>query len=321
MMTRRTPFVAALALTALAVAACDSAALPETVPPVEVHTWTSGGEGFDTHSHWIDTGAEVVVFDAQFTPALAEAVLADIQATTDSPVRYVVVTHPNPDKFNGAPVFQAAGAVLVASEATAAAMPGVHAYKEAYFVGAGMFEAGSYPALPQVDLTFSGSLTLDTAVPVTLTELSSPGVTSTQTVAVAGNAVFAGDLTAGQAHAWLEGAILDGVATPYIDGWLAALDELAALAPAGAVLYPGRGAILPVQKAAPAQQDYLRTADRIVADYVAGLDEPLAALTGPDAGSHYAALTAELEAAFPAYDLGYLVTYGVYGLALQHAAQ
>ena len=39
-------------------------------------------------------------------------------------------------------------------------MPGVHAYKEAYFVGVGMFPAGQYPALPTVDQAFSGELDL-----------------------------------------------------------------------------------------------------------------------------------------------------------------
>jgi hypothetical protein len=33
-----------------------------------------------------------------------------------------VITHPNPDKFNGAPAFQAAGATMIASEATVEAL-------------------------------------------------------------------------------------------------------------------------------------------------------------------------------------------------------
>ena len=44
-----------------------------------------------------------------------------------------------------------------------------------------------------------------------------------------------------------------------------------------------------------------------------------AALTGPDAGTHWAALTKAAEKAFPGYDLGFMVTYGVYGLALARA--
>lgn len=284
-----------------------------------VDSYTSGAAGFDTTTWWVDTGSEVVVFDAQFTPELAESVLAEIEATTDSPVRYLVITHPNPDKFNGAPVFQAAGAQVVASQATAEAMPGVHAYKEAYFVGAGMFEAGAYPALPQVDLTFSDSLSLALdAGTVTLHELSHPGVSSTQTVAQIEGGVFVGDLVASGTHAWLEGGIVDGIAVPTIADWIEALEEVEDLAGPGATVYPGRGAPGLAGEVLRAQQDYLRSLDSIVADYVGGLSDPMAAFTGDDAGLHYAELTAAAEAAWPDLALSYLVTYGVYGLVFDH---
>ena len=70
-------------------------------------TFTSDAAGFDTHSFWLDTGREVVVFDAQFTAARAEKLIAEIRSKTSHPIRFVVVTHPNPDKFNGAAAFQA----------------------------------------------------------------------------------------------------------------------------------------------------------------------------------------------------------------------
>jgi len=299
---------------------CDSVDTPALAPAPTVHTFTSAADGFDTHTYWIDTGEEVVVFDAQFTPALAAEMLGEITAATDSPVRYLVITHPNPDKFNGASVFQDAGAQVVASEATAAAMPGVHAYKEAYFVGVGMFTPETYPSLPTVDVTFSEAMVLGTAVPVSLSVLDSPGVAATQTVAQVGDAVFVGDLVAGRAHAWLEGAIVDGGPRPDISGWVSALGELAELAP-GTTVYPGRGAALPVADAVAEQQDYLQDADEVVSSYVGSLSDPAAALGGAEAGDHYAAITAEMEAAYPEHALSYLVTYGVYGLALQHAAE
>ena len=281
-----------------------------------LNPWTSGADGFDTTSYWTETADGVVVFDAQFTPDIAAAMLADIRAETDAPIAAVVVSHPNPDKFLGAPVFQAEGAELVASEATADALPEVWAYKEAYFVGAGMFTEESFPALPTVDRTFSGELTLDQGG-ITLVELEHAGVSSTQTVAVVGDDLVVGDLVAGAAHAWLEGGIVDGAPSPDLAGWSDALDELPALG-AGSV-YPGRGQVQAVDVAVSQQQAYLSTMDGLVADYVAGLDDPMAALTGEDAGAHYAEITSLAEAAFPSYDLSYLVTYGVYGLALQHA--
>ena len=72
--------------------------------------FTSDAAGFDTHSFWLDTGREVVVFDAQFTEELAGKLIAEIRSKTPHPIRFVVVTHPNPDKFNGAAAFQAIGA-------------------------------------------------------------------------------------------------------------------------------------------------------------------------------------------------------------------
>lgn len=287
-------------------------------PAAEVHTFTSGADGFDTSTYWIDTGEQVVVFDAQFTPALAEAMLAEIRALTDSPIGYVVVTHPNPDKFNGATVFQAEGATLVASEATAAAMPGVHAYKQAYFVGAGMFTEESYPALPTVDLTFTGELALDGA-DVRLVELDHGGVSSTQTVAILESGVIAGDLFANEAHAWLEGGIVDGAPTPDLAGWHAALDEVAALS--DAAVYPGRGVAQPMADAVAAQHAYLDAADAAVRAVLSGLADPAEALRGPDASLHYAAMADALSAEFPSYQFPYLINYGVYGLALQIAAE
>jgi len=299
--------------------------VPEEGASVEVNAFVSDASGFDTSTYWVDTGAEVIVFDAQFTPSLAEEMLAEIKAATANPVRYVVVTHPNPDKFNGATVFQAAGAKLVASEATAAAMPGVHDYKEAYFVGAGAFGEGEYPRLPEVDVTFSGelSLALDGDVGVTLYELSSPGVSSTQTVAVAGDAdaasVFVGDLVAHKAHAWLEGGIVDGLPRPDLGLWIDALDELDGLADSEAAVYPGRGESGALGQVVNQQQAYLETMDALVGDYVLGLTDAAGDLTGDASGDHYAAITAEAEAAYPTYGLSYLVTYGVYGLALTKA--
>src|SRR5678816_4049427 len=50
-------------------------------------TFTSDAAGFDTHSFYYDTGKEVVVFDAQFTPDLARQLIAQIHGETTSPIR------------------------------------------------------------------------------------------------------------------------------------------------------------------------------------------------------------------------------------------
>ena len=231
-----------------------------------------------------------------------------------------MITHPNPDKFNGAPAFQEAGAAVIASQATADALPGVHEYKKAGFVGMGMFTEETYPEQATVDETFTGThtLALGDGKTVELAELSEPGVSSTQTVALIPelNALIVGDLVHHQLHAWLEGGIVDGQATPTIDGWIADLQELEerfAGEPEPTV-YGGRGEPAPFSEAVAEQIAYLETADQIVTDYVAGLGDRADELSGEQAGEHYAAIQAELEEAFPDYAFPDMISFSVYGL-------
>lgn len=309
----RTLAITLTLLPTLALAACTD---EEPAPAPELYTFTSDQNGFDTHSYYLDTGAEVVVFDAQFTPALAEALVEDIRKNTDSPIRYLVVTHPNPDKFNGASVFRALGAEVVASKATADAIPSVHAYKRSYFIDvAGMFTEETYPAQAEIDTTFDDQLVLDldADVEVRLQVLDNAGVSSTQTVASipALNALVVGDLVHHRAHAWLEGGIVDGAPRPDLASWRAALDELSDFG--DATVYPGRGTPAPVAEAVPAQQDYLAQVENITRDYI---DEHGAdALLGSDAATHHAAISERIAAAFPQHALPYMTQYSIYGLA------
>jgi glyoxylase-like metal-dependent hydrolase (beta-lactamase superfamily II) len=113
----------------------DQAIAAEDATPVtgasggRLYTFDSGEAGFFTKTSFYDTSEEVVAFDAQFTPEMAEHAIAWLRTQTDSPLTHLVITHPNPDKFNGAPAFQEAGATVIAFQATAAAIPGVHDYK------------------------------------------------------------------------------------------------------------------------------------------------------------------------------------------------
>jgi glyoxylase-like metal-dependent hydrolase (beta-lactamase superfamily II) len=314
--------------TAATVVACG-ASTPELRPAaaLEVHTFTSDTGGFDTHSFWIDTGKEVVVFDGQFTPALADQVIAEVRAHTTSPIRWLVVTHPNPDKFNGAPRFQAAGAKVVASKATADAIAGVHAYKKDFFVEiAKQFTNETYPAQATVDVTFDDhlELPLQGAAHVTLTRLAHAGVSSTQTVAFVpeaapGGALFVGDLVHHGAHAWLEGGIVDGAAHPDLAAWASALDELTRF-PTTTTVYGGRGEAVRVAAAVAAQQAYLTLASTTVDQYLASLGAKRAELDDPArAQAHYAALQQRLAQAMPERKLSYLVLYGIYGLVQARA--
>ena len=100
----------------------------------KVIEFTSNANGFNTKTIFYEGKNEVIAFDAQFTPELARKSIEYLRKFTSKPISYLVITHPNPDKFNGASVFQNEGAKVVASRATKLAIPEVHAYKKYFFV-------------------------------------------------------------------------------------------------------------------------------------------------------------------------------------------
>ena len=286
----------------------------------EVHVFTSGSAGFNTNSCWYDDGREVTVIDTQFTPALAEQLVADITRRTTSPITRVIVTHPSPDKFNALSVFHRLGATSIAAKKTAAAIAGVDAYKRYFWTTiAKAFTAETYPVVEPVRQTFSGTLTIRllSGETLTLSELAQPGVASNQVVVRvdATGDLIVGDLVAYKTHAWLEGGIVDGQPRPDLMGWKA---DLAALLTLGSgKIYGGRGPAGPLAAVVAEQTAYLDRADAIVTRYVAALGANSGELRDPaTASAHFAAIQAEFAAAFPEYALPDLIGYGVYGLAL-----
>src|SRR5688572_4643558 len=101
-----------LATLALAAACTTTGASPVAAPAI--HVFESDANGFNTKTVFIDNGEEVVAIDAQFTPELARKSLEFLRTKTSSPVTHLVITHPNPDKFNGASVFKDEGAEIIA---------------------------------------------------------------------------------------------------------------------------------------------------------------------------------------------------------------
>lgn len=67
-----------------------------------------GDVGYDGNSIAIVSKDGVLVFDANGTPAAAEAVLAEIRKITDQPVRYLVISHWHWDHWYGAEVYKKA---------------------------------------------------------------------------------------------------------------------------------------------------------------------------------------------------------------------
>ncbi len=285
----------------------------------QIVEFKSGPEGFDTRTFFYIGEQDVVAFDAQFTPELARQSLRELRKHTDKPVRWLVITHPNPDKFNGASEFRREGARIISSSATAAAISGVHDYKQYYFTEvAKMFTKEQYPQPTPIDQVFVGQteIVLRGGERLQLRELNHPGVSSTQTVAYLANraALFVGDLIHYGVHSWLEGGILNGQPRPDLHGWKQNLRELQKNFPAKTIVYGGRGEPAPLAKAIETQIRYLESAQTLVRLFLQELGPRSAELSGPLAPQHYKELGLMFARAFPAYDLLYLIEYGAYGL-------
>jgi glyoxylase-like metal-dependent hydrolase (beta-lactamase superfamily II) len=305
-------------------AGCASKEPDYVLPTARISDYESDMSGFNTKSYFYDNGHEVVVFDTQFTPELAEKAIEYIKTQTDHPIKFVVITSPNPDKFNGIEVFQKIGAKVIASSATNSSLGEVQAYKKNYFVKmAKMFTNENYPKLNRPDITFDKtySIKLSHGETVELSELSKSGVSSNQTVAFIPRikALVVGDLVAYKAHAWLEGGIYQGLAVPKIKNWVADLNELKDLyGDKDVTVYGGRGLSGKLDEVVHSQIDYLEKVDALVYDYVKDLSargRKKKDLTDPAvAPKHYAEIKNRVEALFPGYKFSYLVQYGVYGL-------
>jgi glyoxylase-like metal-dependent hydrolase (beta-lactamase superfamily II) len=84
-----------------------------------VYVYSSPDYALDVNSVYALTGDGVVVIDSQLLPRHAEAVVADIRARTDEPIRYVCNSHHHPDHVFGNATFLQQGAELVSSYFTA----------------------------------------------------------------------------------------------------------------------------------------------------------------------------------------------------------
>jgi glyoxylase-like metal-dependent hydrolase (beta-lactamase superfamily II) len=305
--------ISSLSLLSLSVAKADDK------EKVQIIEFKSGGEGFDTKTFFYVTPNEVVAIDAQFTPKLAEDSIKYLRTFTDRPITTLIITHPNPDKFNGASVFKKLGATIISSKATSEAIPFVHQYKKYYFVEiAKMFTNENYPELTPIDSIFVGekTITLANKDVLVLKELKEPGVSSTQTVVFAKNknALFVGDLIHHNAHAWIEGGIVAGKPVPTIDGWIADLKELESIYPSDVLVYGGRGITAPLEIVARDQINYLQKSIKIIRAEIAKFN-----MTKKDLGTEmekafYTNLEKCFVREFPDYKLPYMIAYGSYGL-------
>jgi glyoxylase-like metal-dependent hydrolase (beta-lactamase superfamily II) len=278
----------------------------------EIYVFESNANGFNTKTIFYDDGKEVVAFDAQFTEDLAQQAIDFLRTKTKNPIKYLVITHPNPDKFNGIPAFKKAGAIIIMSKLSANNLQTVHNYKKYYFVEmAKMFTNETYPKLPTPDQTFDSSyeIKLANGGNIILSELQKSGISTNQTLAFikTANALVVGDLVHHKSHAWLEGAIIEGKATYNGKSWVEVLKSIEKKYPAGTLVYGGRGETDKLSVVIPQQINYLESAEKISTQY-------LATIGGDKSKADYAQLQKDFEKQFPSYSLGYMITYGAYGI-------
>ncbi len=311
-----------IAIITMRVATACLAFASTTVVAGSLGVFTSGTSGFDTHTFYYDDGEEVTLIDTQFLPSLTEAMVEEIKSKTSSPITRVIVTHANPDKFNGLPYLHRLGIESMTSAAVAGEMPLVHAYKEHFWIHeAQAFEPGTYPAFENARTVFSKSSTiaLKSGETLTLFELDNPGVANHQVVVRIDETgdLIVGDLVHTKAHLWLEGGLQQGKPHADLQRWSDAVGELQPLS-AGkpdAKVYGGRGDFIAVADAIKEQQRYLKQAQALVTGYIAELGARRGELRdGQKKAAHYQELEKRFSAAFPDYKLPYMVGYSVYGL-------
>ena len=90
----------------------------------DVYVYSSPDYALDVNTVYALTPDGVVVLDTQLLPRHAEAVIRDIHARTDKPIRYVCNSHHHPDHVFGNAIFAAEGAELVSSYFTARMIDG-----------------------------------------------------------------------------------------------------------------------------------------------------------------------------------------------------
>jgi glyoxylase-like metal-dependent hydrolase (beta-lactamase superfamily II) len=223
-----------------------------------------------------------------------------------------VVTHPNPDKFNGIPAFKKIGAKVIMSKESLSNLETVHNYKKYYFVEmAKMFTNDSYPKLPTADITFEDNyeIKLANGGKIKLTELHKSGISTNQTIAFieTTNALIVGDLVHHHVHAWLEGPINSGTAIYNNANWIGVLKVIQSTYSKDLIVYGGRGESEKLSIAVAQQIKYLENAEKITKQYLSSIGNDKSKVD-------YAQLQKEFEKEFPNYSLGYMIAYGAYGI-------
>lgn len=235
----------------------------------DVYVYSSPDYALDVNTVYALTPDGVVVLDSQLLPRHAQAVIRDIRARTDKPIRYVCNSHHHPDHVFGNSTFSAEGAELVSSYFTARMIDGSSFWYLMFLSGVWGGHLPQGYAVPRTTFVRSRELWLGkTAVQL---------FDFTDSTTVAGESV---DVT----MAWFPKAkvlhvadvVWPGAHTFFADGtsvpdWFIQLDHLRDLVNElkPKVIVPGHGAPGDIGMI-DAQERYLRAVARMVEDYCRG---------------------------------------------------
>ncbi|HEY0705779.1 MAG TPA: MBL fold metallo-hydrolase [Polyangia bacterium] len=216
-----------------------------------IGTYVSSDEGFRTNSYWIEGDKGVVVIDTQFLLSAAEELIALAERSTGKKVTLAIVLHPNPDKFNGAAVFNRRGIRVITSSQVLARLPAVHELRKTWFYDD---YKPDYPAdLPKLESFGDKTQVLKVDGLALKLHVLGKGCSDAHVVVEYAGHLFPGDVVTNDYHAWLE--------LGYLDEWSEQLRHLQTLDVKA--VHPGRG---PSGDAGllRQQQAYLETVVRLV---------------------------------------------------------
>jgi glyoxylase-like metal-dependent hydrolase (beta-lactamase superfamily II) len=234
-----------------------------------VYVYSAPDYALDVNTMYALTADGVVVVDSQLLPRHAEAVVADIHARSDEPIRYVCNSHHHPDHVFGNPTFLDQGAELVSSYFTARMIDGSAFWYLMFLNGLWGGHLPQAYAVPRTTFVRSRELWLgNTAVQLfeftDSTTVAGESVDVTMTWFPKAKVLHVADVLWPGSHTFFA----DGTSVP---DWFVQLDHVRELVNElrPRVIVPGHGAPGDIGMI-DAQERYLRAVAAMVEDYCRG---------------------------------------------------